>query len=47
MDGTIKCHPECGNPDTKEHTWYVLTDKWILAQKSPNAHNTTHRLYGV
>jgi hypothetical protein len=18
---------------TKEHTWYVLTDKWILAQK--------------
>jgi hypothetical protein len=24
---------EVGNPDTKELTWYVLTDKWILAQK--------------
>jgi hypothetical protein len=23
-------HLEWGNPDTKEHTWYVLTDKWIL-----------------
>jgi hypothetical protein len=22
-----------GNPITKEHTWYALTDKWILAQK--------------
>jgi hypothetical protein len=21
------------NPIAKEHTWYVLTDKWILAQK--------------
>jgi hypothetical protein len=21
------------NPITKEHTWYVLTDQWILAQK--------------
>jgi hypothetical protein len=21
------------NPVTKEHTWYALTDKWILAQK--------------
>jgi hypothetical protein len=20
------------NPATKEHTWYALTDKWILAQ---------------
>jgi hypothetical protein len=26
-------HPERGNPITKEHTWYTLTDKWILAQK--------------
>jgi hypothetical protein len=33
MDGTRKYHPELSNPDTKEHTWYVLTDKWILAQK--------------
>jgi hypothetical protein len=22
-----------GNPIPKEYTWYVLTDKWILAQK--------------
>jgi hypothetical protein len=22
-----------GNTITKEHTWYALTDKWILAQK--------------
>ena len=33
MDGTRKYHPEWGNPVTKEHTWYALTDKWILAQK--------------
>jgi hypothetical protein len=26
-------NPECSNPLTKEHTWYVLTDKWILTQK--------------
>jgi hypothetical protein len=25
--------PEWGNPITKEHTWYALSDKWILAQK--------------
>jgi hypothetical protein len=33
MDGTWKYHSEWGNSVTKEHTWYVLTDKWILAQK--------------
>jgi hypothetical protein len=33
MDGTKNCHPEQGNPITKEHTWYGLTDKWILGQK--------------
>ena len=33
MDKTRKYHPERGNPDTKEHTWYALTGKWILAQK--------------
>ena len=33
MDGTRKYHPEWNNPITKEHTWYVLTDKWILTQK--------------
>ena len=26
-------YPECGNPITKEHTGYALTDKLILAQK--------------
>ena len=26
-----KYHPEWGNPDTKEHTWYVFTHKWIFA----------------
>ena len=33
MVGTTKYHSEWGNPITKEHTWSVLTDKWILAQK--------------
>jgi hypothetical protein len=33
MDGSKKFHPECGNPITKEHTWYSLTGKWILVQK--------------
>jgi hypothetical protein len=28
-----KYHAEWGNPDTKGHTLYVLTDKWILAPK--------------
>jgi hypothetical protein len=33
MDASGGYHPECRNPITKEHTWYLLTDKWILAQK--------------
>ena len=33
MDGTRKHHTEWGNPITEEHTWYALTDKWILAEK--------------
>jgi hypothetical protein len=33
MDGIRKYHPEWGNPITKKHTWYVLTDKWIVVQK--------------
>jgi hypothetical protein len=33
MGGTRKYHSEWGNPVTKEHTWYALTDKWISAQK--------------
>ena len=32
MDETRKYHSECGNPVTKEHTWYVFTDKWILTK---------------
>ena len=33
MDGPRKYHPKWGNQITKEHTWYALTDKWILVQK--------------
>jgi hypothetical protein len=33
MDLSEGYHPYRGNPITKEVTWYVLTDKWILAQK--------------
>jgi hypothetical protein len=33
MDGSGGYHPKGGNPITKEHTWYALTEKWILAQK--------------
>ena len=32
MDGTIKYNPGYGKPITREHTWYGLTDKWILTQ---------------
>jgi hypothetical protein len=32
MDGSGWYHLEWGNPITKEHSWYGLTDKWILAQ---------------
>jgi hypothetical protein len=33
MDGTRKYHSEQGNIVTKEHTWYVITDNWILGKK--------------
>ena len=33
MDASGGHHPDWSNPITKEHTWYALTDKWILAQK--------------
>jgi hypothetical protein len=33
MDGSGWYHPEWSKPITKEHTWYALTDKWIVAQK--------------
>jgi hypothetical protein len=44
MNRTRK-YPEWGNPLTKEHTWYLLTDKWIVAQKLqiPKIHFTDHR----
>jgi hypothetical protein len=29
----IRKYPVCGNPITKEYTWYALICKWILAQK--------------
>ena len=43
MNGARKYHPEWGNPITKEHTWYAIADKWILAQKAWNTQDTTHR----
>ena len=45
MDGTRKCHPEQGNPITKEHTWYALTNKRMLVQKLKinNLQFTQHR----
>jgi hypothetical protein len=44
MVGIRKCHSDQGNAVTKEHTWYVLTDKWILAQnlRIPKIQFTDH-----
>ena len=44
MDRTWEYHPEWSDLVTKEQTWYVLTDKWILAQKFgiPNIQFTDH-----
>jgi hypothetical protein len=33
MDGTRKYHPESGNSITKEHRWYTLINKFVVAQK--------------
>ena len=33
MRAIRKYLPECHNPITEKHTWYALTDKWILAKK--------------
>jgi hypothetical protein len=35
-------HPEWGNPNSKGHTWYVLTATWILAKtfRIPMIHPT-------
>jgi len=43
MDGTRIYHPEWVNLVTKEHTWHVLTDKWIVAPKAQNTQDTIHR----
>jgi hypothetical protein len=32
MNGSRKYHPEWGNSVTKEHTWYVLSNKWVLVK---------------
>jgi hypothetical protein len=32
MGGSKKYHPEWGNSVTKEHTWHVLTAKWLLGK---------------
>jgi hypothetical protein len=32
MNGTKKYHPERGNTDPKEHTWYAVTNKWMLTK---------------
>jgi len=45
MDRTRKCHLEWGNLVTKEHTWYALIDKWILAQKLGTPKKKSHRSY--
>jgi len=29
----MRKYPDSSNPLTKEHTWYLRADKWILAQK--------------
>jgi len=45
VDGTRRYHPEWGNSITKEHTWYVLTVKCMLAKKLglPKIQFTDHR----
>ena len=34
MAGTKKYHPEWDTLIRKEHTWDVLTDKWILGKEN-------------
>ena len=43
MSGTRKYHLECGNPFTKEHTWYVLTGKCNIRPETQNTQETIHR----
>ena len=44
MDGSSNYHTECSNPAPKRHSWYVLTNKWILVQKCrmPMIHPMIH-----
>jgi hypothetical protein len=42
MDGSRKYHPQWGNSDSKEHAWYVLTNKWILAKTNKNKTKINH-----
>ena len=44
MDGNRKYHLELDNPISKEHTWYALIVKWVLAQKQgiPKIQFTDH-----
>jgi hypothetical protein len=44
MDRPGGYHPKCGNPVTKEPTWYALTDKWILAQKLRILHRRGNKI---
>jgi hypothetical protein len=36
---------EISSSFTKEHTWYILTDKWMLAQNSGIDQDSVHRPY--
>jgi hypothetical protein len=45
MSGTRK-YPEGGNPDTKEHTWYILINKWKLKKKEDQNVDTSSFLKG-
>jgi hypothetical protein len=44
MNETRKYHFKCGNPVTKEHIRYVLTNKWILGKclRIPMIQHTDH-----
>jgi hypothetical protein len=33
MNGSGKYHPEWGSSVTNEHTWHILTDKWVLGHE--------------
>jgi hypothetical protein len=43
MDGNLKYLSERDNLVTKEDTWYVLNDKWIISLGVQNIQDTIHR----